>query len=96
MGASAGKADLSTGGYILSWEKGATRTTGVYNTTSTKSVMLPNGQLMSVPVNQTHGGNTINDSCEIRVEFMPDNHAKGLAYQGDRMCAEWFPIPEVK
>ena len=90
------RVDLSDGGYILAWQKSSTHTTGVYNTTTMKPVMLPNGQLMSIPVNETHGGKTKNKFCEVKIEFLPDNIASRVAYQGCPMCAEWFPVPEVK
>jgi hypothetical protein len=74
----------------------AIKSSGTYTTTSQKSTMLPNGQLISVPVNQTHGGGTHTRSCEIRVEFSPEGFAKTLDYQGGSMCDDWFPVPEVK
>lgn len=90
------KADLSTGDYIVSWGKQSIKSSGTYTTTSQKSTMLPNGQLISVPVNQTHGGGTHTRSCEIRVEFSPEGFAKTLDYQGGSMCDDWFPVPEVE
>ena len=90
------KADLSTGDYIVSWEKQSIKSSGTYNATTRKATMLPNGQLISVPVNETHGGGTHTRSCEVRVEFSSEGIAKTLNYQGGPMCAEWFPVPEIK
>ncbi|UTF49398.1 hypothetical protein NLA06_12610 [Desulfomicrobium sp. ZS1] len=95
-GPATGKADLSNGGYILSWSKSQMKNAGTYNTTSTKSVMLPSGSLVSVPVTQTHGGGSYTRTYEVIVEFSKENLAQNFSYQGGPACRRWFPVPEVK
>jgi hypothetical protein len=85
---------LSNGNVIMVWRKSDAHTTPEFEMPNYQQVYTPYGSY-GVMGSKTYGGKRRVDTCEVRVEFSQTGYAEDIGYQGDAVCKDFFPVPEV-